>query len=140
MKPLFSRLISGLRLTVPRLGSPTTPSWHFLPINPEMVDSPVLSLRMNLMLRMQEAGLIEKLLAAGVVEKRTEDLKFSDDFCKHLVYCNRNYGFKGGGTLEIWRQIMVKFKSGLDGLSDKEIATTIVLLDYFLDRITTEKS
>jgi hypothetical protein len=111
-----------------------------LPIKPEAVDSPVLSLQWHLMLRMQGTGLIEKLLAAGVVEKRTEDLKFSDDFCKHLVYCNRNYGFKGGGTLEIWRQIMVKFKSGLNDLSDKEIATTIVLLDYFLDRIKTEKS
>jgi hypothetical protein len=111
-----------------------------LPIKAELVDSPVLSPPVHLMMRMQGTGLIEKLLAAGVVEKRTDDLKFSDDFCKHLVYCNRNYGFKGGGTLEVWRQIMVKFKSGLDGLSDKEIATTIVLLDYFLDRIAPEKS
>jgi hypothetical protein len=111
-----------------------------LPIKSELVDNPVLSPAVNQMVSMQETGLIEKLLAAGVVEKRTDDLKFSDDFCKHLVYCNRNYGFNGGGTLEVWRQIMVKFKSGLDGLSDKEIATTIVLLDYFLDRIAPEKS
>ena len=105
------------------------------------MDDPVLSHGLSdKFQRMQESGLIEKLLAGGVVEKRIEDLRFTDDFCKHLVYYNRNCGFKGGGTLEVWRQILVKFKPVLDGLSDKEIAITIVLLDYFLDKIGTEKT
>jgi hypothetical protein len=89
---------------------------------------------------MRDDGLIKKLHKAGVIDKRINELKFSDEFCKHLVRCNRNQGFKGGGTIEIWRGILVDFNESLEIMSDKEIATTIVLLDYFLDRLTTEKS
>lgn len=89
---------------------------------------------------MHEGGLIEKLLTAGVIEKRINELKFSDEFCKHLVSWNHKYGFKGGGTIEVWRQIMLEFNKSSDSLSDKDIAMTIVLLDYFLDKIGTEKT
>lgn len=88
---------------------------------------------------MRDAGLIRKLLAAGVIDKRIDQLKFSDEFCRHLVSYNHSHGFKGGGTLETWREILVGFNSGLEIMSDNEVATTIVLLDYFLDRLTTEK-
>ncbi len=104
-----------------------------------MMDSPVLSTEGSELPIMHENGLIEKLLAAGVIEKKIHELKFTDEFCKHLVSCNRVNGFKGGGTLEVWRKIMVEFNGTLDGLSDKDIAITIVLLDYFLDKLTTEK-
>jgi hypothetical protein len=103
------------------------------------MDCPVLSPSLSEDLRMSESGLIEKLLVAGVIEKKIHELKFTDNFCKHLVHCNHTYGFKGGGTLELWRKILVEFDAKLDSLSDKEIATTIVLLDYFLDKLTTEK-
>jgi hypothetical protein len=89
---------------------------------------------------MHDNGLIEKLLAAGVIEKKIAELKFTDDFCRHLVYYNRNEGFKGGGSLELWRRIMVEYNASLEHLSDKDIATTIVLLDYFLDKLPAEKS
>ena len=88
---------------------------------------------------MRDAGLIRKLVAAGVVDKRIDELKFSDEFCKHLVFYNRTRGFKGGGTIEVWRQILVEFNDALGMISDKEVATTIVLLDYFLDKLPTEK-
>ena len=104
------------------------------------MDNPVLSTDGSELSRMRENGLIEKLLAAGVIEKRIHELKFTDEFCKHLVSSNQSYGFKGGGTLEVWRKIMVEFNGTLDGLSDKDVAITIVLLDYFLDKLTTEKA
>ncbi|MCI0565522.1 MAG: hypothetical protein MN733_44225, partial [Nitrososphaera sp.] len=111
-----------------------SPNW------PATLDSPVLSPSLSRVLRMHESGLIEKLLVAGVIEKRIHELKFTDGFCKHLVYCNHTYGFKGGGTLEVWRKIIVEYDAKLEALSDKEIATTIVLLDYFLDKLTTGKA
>ena len=89
---------------------------------------------------MRDHGLIQKLLAAGVIDKRIDEVKFSDEFCKHLVSYNNLNGFKGGGTIEVWRDILDEFDDSLKAISDKEVATTIVLLDYFLDKISTEKS
>ena len=88
---------------------------------------------------MRDTGLIRKLIAGGVVDKRINELKFSDEFCKHLVEYNRQHGFKGGGTIETWREILVEFNSALELINDKEVATTIVLLDYFLDKLANEK-
>ena len=88
---------------------------------------------------MQDKGLIQRLLEARVIDKRIHELKFSDEFCKHLVAYNRIYGFKGGGTIELWREILSEFDRSLDSMSDKDVAMTIVLLDYFLDKLTPEK-
>ncbi|HKU48452.1 MAG TPA: hypothetical protein VJP79_00755 [Nitrososphaera sp.] len=88
---------------------------------------------------MQDKGLIQKLVGGGVVDKRINELKFSEEFCKHLVSYNRLYGFRGGGTIEIWREILTEFNGSLESMSDKEVATTIVLLDYFLEKLTNEK-
>jgi hypothetical protein len=89
---------------------------------------------------MQDQGLVRKLHEAGVVDKHVNELKFSDEFCRHLVAYNQAHGFKGSGTIEIWREILVEFNESLDNMSDREVATTIVLLDYFLDKIATRKS
>ena len=89
---------------------------------------------------MQDQGLVRKLNLAGVVDKHVNELKFSDEFCRHLVAYNRAHGFKGSGTIEIWREILVEFNESLDEITDREVATTIVLLDYFLDKISAEKS
>ena len=89
---------------------------------------------------MQDQGLVRKLNEAGVVDKLVNELKFSDEFCRHLVAYNQAHGFKGSGTIEIWREILVEFDENLDELSDREVATTIVLLDYFLDKLATGKS
>jgi hypothetical protein len=89
---------------------------------------------------MHDKGLIGKLHAAGVIDKRINELKFSDEFCKHLVNHNKTHGFEGAGTIEVWSQILIDFSGSLTALSDKEVATTIVLLDYFLDKLTTGKS
>jgi len=109
-------------------------------IQNEKVDSPVLSHFRSGTVTMQDKGLIQRLLAARVVDKRIHELKFSDEFCKHLVAYNRVYGFNGGGTIEIWREILIEFDKSLQSISDKDIAVTIVLLDYFLDKITPEKN
>ena len=89
---------------------------------------------------MHSQSLINKLHTAGVIDKHVNELKFSDAFCKQLVAYNRVHGFNGSGTIEIWREILVEFSASLESLSDKEVATTIVLLDYFLDKLTTEKN
>lgn len=88
---------------------------------------------------MKDQGLVRKLNEAGVVDKHVNELKFSDEFCRHLVAYNRAHGFKGSGTIEIWREILVEFNENLGEISDREVATTIVLLDYFLDKLSAEK-
>ena len=88
---------------------------------------------------MRDTGLIRKLIAGGVVDKRVNELKFSDEFCKHLVDYNREHNFKGGGTIETWREILTEFNKALEMMSDKDVATTIVLLDYFLDKLANQE-
>jgi hypothetical protein len=87
---------------------------------------------------MQDKGLIQWLLDARVIDKRINELRFSDEFCKHLIAYNGVEGFNGGGTIEIWREILTEFDKSLESLSDKDVAMTIVLLDYFLERLKPE--
>ncbi len=114
--------------------------WLMLPGCVRRLDRLVLSKIRSELVIMHDTGLIQNLLAAGVIDKRVNELKFSDAFCKHLVFYNRASGLRGGGTIETWREIMVEFNKSLEMLSDKDVATTIVLLDYFLDKLSTEKS
>jgi hypothetical protein len=88
---------------------------------------------------LREKSLIQRLHAAGIIDKRVNELRFSDEFCRHLVAHNRAHGFKGSGTLAIWRDILLEFNSSLGPMTDKEVATTIVLLDYFLDQLNSER-
>jgi len=41
-------------------------------------------------------GLIEKLVAAGAVERGQEELKFTARFCSHLTGCNPSQYLKAG--------------------------------------------
>ena len=89
---------------------------------------------------LSDKSLIQKLHTAGIIDKRVNELRFSDEFCRHLVAFNRAHGFKGSGTIEIWRDILNDFNKSMDSMSDKEVATTIVLLDYFLDKLSNERT
>jgi hypothetical protein len=89
---------------------------------------------------LSDQSLIQKLHAAGVIDKRVNELRFSDEFCRHLVAFNRAHGFKGSGTIETWRDILDDFNESLNSMSDKEVATTIVLLDYFLDKLSNDRT
>jgi hypothetical protein len=77
-------------------------------------------------------GLIKKLIDEGVVERRGDELRFRDVFCTHLARYSPEDCFRGG-QVEGWRKMFKEFIPSLSSLSDEDIATTTVLLDYFLN-------
>jgi len=85
---------------------------------------------------MSPNGLVGKLLVAGVVELRTNELRFTDHFCSYLVSFNDNHIHAKVGSIEGWHDVICSFDSSLDSLSEEEIAITIVLLDYFLEKVS----
>ena len=77
-------------------------------------------------------GLIEKLVAAGAVERGQEELKFTARFCSHLTGCNPSQYLKAGEA-KGWRIMLRYFNPVLGSLSDAEISKTICLFAYFLN-------
>jgi len=77
-------------------------------------------------------GLIEKLVAAGAVERDQEELKFTDRFCSHLTACNLSQYLRAGEA-KGWRIILRYFNPILGSLSDAEISKTICLFAYFVN-------
>lgn len=88
---------------------------------------------------MSGTGLIQKLDRAKVIEKHLDELRFTDLFCKHVANYNRNHYFKKGATLPVWRRILGEFDPSLGSLPDREVATTVMLLGYFLDGLSKNK-
>jgi len=80
-------------------------------------------------------GLISKLCAARVVERENCDLRFANDFCTYLAQYNEGNLRNKAATVEGWRSIMHGYDNSLSTISDEEIGTTIVLLDYFLEKV-----
>lgn len=82
-------------------------------------------------------GLIEKLLASGIVVKQGNDLAFSVAFGSYVY----NYAVlhkEKIATLQGWRDMLTSFDRSLESLSAEEIGTTLCLLQFHLD--TVEKS
>jgi hypothetical protein len=80
-------------------------------------------------------GLISKLCAARVVERENHDLRFANDFCTYLAQYNRRNLRNRAATVEGWRNIMTSYHNSLRTISDEEIGMTIMLLDYFLEKV-----
>ena len=80
-------------------------------------------------------GLISKLCAARVVERENHDLRFANDFCSYLAQYNQRNLRNKAATVEGWRNIMTGYDNSLKTISDEEIGMTIVLLDYFLEKV-----
>lgn len=80
-------------------------------------------------------GLISKLCAARVVERENYDLRFANDFCAYLAQYNQRNLRNKAATVEGWRSIMNGYNNSLRTISDEEIGMTIVLLDYFLEKV-----
>ena len=83
-------------------------------------------------------GLISKLIAQGAVELTHDELRFTAIFCKHMAHYRPEDCFEEGQT-EGWRRIFREFRPALDSLSDEEISRTIVLLDYFVNVVESNR-
>jgi hypothetical protein len=79
-----------------------------------------------------ENGLIHKLIAARVVEKRDEDIGFTLQFRKFM---NRHLQRKRTRpqTLEESHAALVDYNPVLENLSADEIGATMVLLEFYFD-------
>lgn len=75
--------------------------------------------------------LIYKLTCADVVEKLAAELRFTDKFCKYYIEL-QNDDESLNGRLPWWRKMLTSFSPDLCLLSDREIATTVILFDYYL--------
>jgi len=84
---------------------------------------------------MAASGLISKLCAGRVVERENHDLKFANDFCSYLAQYNQGNLRNKAATVEGWRNIITGYDNSLKTISDEEIGMTIVLLDYFLEKV-----
>lgn len=87
---------------------------------------------------MTTQGLITKLIRAGVVERRIDELRFTGILCSHLaqydpVQCLRD------GEIKSWRKMLADFAPVLASLSDEEVSITITLLDYFLNEVEAKR-
>lgn len=72
--------------------------------------------------------LIEKLIRFGVLEKRSQILHFTQEFCSHVALwqagCQSN-------SIESWKQMLISFDPHLDAIADGEVVDIIVYLDYY---------
>jgi len=84
---------------------------------------------------MSATGLIGKLCAAKIAERGITGLRFTNDFCTYLAKYNQGNLRIKAASVEGWREIMLNYDHGTT-LSDEEIGMTIVLLDYFLQKVS----
>ena len=83
---------------------------------------------------MVTAGLITKLVRAGAVERRINELRFSGGLCSHLAQYDLAQCLKDG-EVRGWRKMLADFAPELASLSYEEVSITITLLDYFLNEV-----
>ncbi len=76
-------------------------------------------------------GLMNKLFASGVAERRATDIAFTDGFGFYITrYASSNPA--AIGTVNGWREMLGSFDSNLSTLTADEISVIIVLLDRYL--------
>ncbi len=84
-------------------------------------------------------GVVDKLVAAGVVARDHDEFYFTDDFIEHLVDSNPEQYIKAG-QLKGWRIILSYFNPALLSLSDVEVVKTMDLFDYFRRNIENNRT
>lgn len=76
-------------------------------------------------------GLMHKLFASGVAERRATDVAFTDSFGTYITrYASSNP--VAIGTVSGWREMLGSFDGSLSFLTAEEISAIIVLLDLYL--------
>jgi len=83
-------------------------------------------------------GLITRLVRAGAVERRFDELRFSPGLCSHLASYDPASCLKDG-EVKGWRGMLADFAAELSSLSDEEVSITITLLDYFLNEVEAKR-
>jgi hypothetical protein len=78
-------------------------------------------------------GLINKLAANNVVEKRNDDIVFTKAFSSFMLKCI------GDGVLIStagkYRKVLGHYESNLEFLSDTEIRAVMVLLGFYMENV-----
>lgn len=81
-------------------------------------------------------SLITKLIKAGAVQKRQNELAFTNSFGRYLVACLGNYPVKSA-SVKTWREMLGKYDPSLETLSIEEIHVVLSLLYYNLNKTRT---
>ena len=88
--------------------------------------------------KMAAQGLITKLVRAGAIERRLDELRFTSDLCSHLAQYDPEECLRAG-EIRSWRKMLEDFAPDLSSLSDEEVSVTITLLDYFLNEVEAKR-
>lgn len=78
---------------------------------------------------MHISGLIQKLIAASIVEKHQDRLAFTFSFDSYLAW-HTEHNKVSAGSLEDWAEMLRGFSHSLSSLSQEQVAAFIVLLQY----------
>lgn len=78
---------------------------------------------------MNSAGLIRKLVASNVIEKRADRLDFTLNFDSYLSW-HPERNKLNAGSIEDWAEMLKGYHHSLESLSSEEVAIVIVLLEY----------
>lgn len=81
-------------------------------------------------------SLITKLISAGAVQKRQNELTFTNSFGRYLVACLGNHPLKSA-SVKTWREMLGKYDPSLETLSIEEIHVVLSLLYYHLSNTRT---
>lgn len=87
---------------------------------------------------MSTPGLITKLVRAGAIERRIDELQFTASLCNHLAQYDQDEYLRHG-EITSWRKMLGDFEPGLASLSDEEVSITITLLDYFINEVEAKR-
>jgi len=89
--------------------------------------------------RIAVGGLIGKLLASGVAEKWSEEIRFTNKFFLHLALFSESIRSKKA-SVDSWREMLRAFDPTFSSLNDEEVSTLIVLLDYYLQKVESNQA
>lgn len=81
-----------------------------------------------IVVKLQQAGLLNKLYDSNVVERKN-GLALTQEFRSYLESCNQRQYIKLN-KIRGWRLILTYFDSSLGFLSDKEISGVICMIEY----------
>jgi hypothetical protein len=75
--------------------------------------------------------ILGRLIACSIIEKKGGVLHFTPAFCRHVL---KSQAKARSNSVESWREIVDSYNGSALNLSDQEITSIIVLLDYYLEK------